>query len=474
MAPLKSMAGSKMGLNTLSGRFLILTVIFVMLAEVMIFVPSIARFREDYLLLRLERAQIAALAVLANDMIEPDVEAELLDSAGVFNVVLRRNDSSQLILSSPMTAMVDERFDLRDAPATTLMMDAVRRLFDTTPRVITLLGQPVREGGLLIEVTMNTGSLRMAMIDYGLNILLLSAVISAITALMLFVAVRGIIVLPIKRVVAVMQAYARAPEDARTVIMPDSGVQELREAEEALASMQTEITSALRQKERLAQLGGAVAKVSHDLRNILTVTQLMADRMEGSADPTVQKVAPKLINSVSRAVNLCESTLAFGKAEEPAPNLSQVHLSALVDDVIEGERLAAGSDSVVMINGDIPKTLEIRADAEQLHRVLSNLVRNARQAVAATGNEGSVFISGIEEETEWCLLVRDTGPGLPPKARENLFTAFQGNARKGGTGLGLTISAELIRGHGGRLELAGSDETGTCFAIHMPKQQEIR
>ncbi|MGB0901524.1 sensor histidine kinase [Halocynthiibacter sp.] len=463
-----------MGLNTLSGRFLILTVIFVMLAEVMIFVPSIARFREDYLLLRLERAQIAALAVLANDMIEPDVEAELLDSAGVFNVVLRRNDSSQLILSSPMTAMVDERFDLRDAPATTLMMDAVRRLFDTTPRVITLLGQPVREGGLLIEVTMNTGSLRMAMIDYGLNILLLSAVISAITALMLFVAVRGIIVLPIKRVVAVMQAYARAPEDARTVIMPDSGVQELREAEEALASMQTEITSALRQKERLAQLGGAVAKVSHDLRNILTVTQLMADRMEGSADPTVQKAAPKLINSVSRAVNLCESTLAFGKAEEPAPNLSQVHLSTLVDDVIEGERLAAGSDSVVMINGDIPKTLEIRADAEQLHRVLSNLVRNARQAVAATGNEGSVFISGIEDETEWCLLVRDTGPGLPPKARENLFTAFQGNARKGGTGLGLTISAELIRGHGGRLELAGSDETGTCFAIHMPKQQEVR
>lgn len=461
-----------MGLNTLSGRFLILTVIFVMLAEIMIFVPSVARFREDYLLLRLERAQIAALAVLANDMIDPAVEAELLDSAGVYNVVLRRNDASQLVLSSPMPAMVDERYDLRDAPALTLIRDAIKRLFDPTPRMITVLGQPVREGGLQIEVTMGTGPLRMAMMDYGVNILILSAVISVITALMLFIAVRGMIVMPIKRVVATMQAYARAPEDARTVIMPDSGVKELHEAETALQSMQTEITGALRQKERLAQLGGAVAKVSHDLRNILTVTQLMADRMEGVADPTVQKVAPKLINSVSRAVHLCESTLAFGKAEEPAPNLEQIPLAPLVDDVIEAERLSAGEDSLITIAGEIPEGLEIRADSEQLHRVLSNLVRNARQALTATGTSGSICISGTEDDTEWCLLVRDTGPGLPAKARENLFTAFQGNARKGGTGLGLTISAELIRGHGGRLELAGSDENGTCFAIHLPRQAE--
>lgn len=461
-----------MGLNTLSGRFLILTVIFVMLAEIMIFVPSVARFREDYLLLRLERAQIAALAVLANDMIDPAVEAELLDSAGVYNVVLRRNDASQLVLSSPMPAMVDERYDLRDAPALTLIRDAIKRLFDPTPRMITVLGQPVREGGLQIEVTMGTGPLRMAMMDYGVNILILSAVISVITALMLFIAVRGMIVMPIKRVVATMQAYARAPEDARTVIMPDSGVKELREAETALQSMQTEITGALRQKERLAQLGGAVAKVSHDLRNILTVTQLMADRMEGVADPTVQKVAPKLINSVSRAVHLCESTLAFGKAEEPAPNLEQIPLAPLVEDVIEAERLSAGEDSLITIDGEIPEGLEIRADAEQLHRVLSNLVRNARQALTATGTSGSICISGTEDDTEWCLLVRDTGPGLPAKARENLFTAFQGNARKGGTGLGLTISSELIRGHGGRLELARSDENGTCFAVHLPRQAE--
>ena len=89
-------------LNSLSGRFLILTTVFVMLAEILIFVPSVARFREDYLLARLERAQIASLALLANDMIDSELEAELLENAEVLNVVLRRDEVRQLMLSSPM------------------------------------------------------------------------------------------------------------------------------------------------------------------------------------------------------------------------------------------------------------------------------------------------------------------------------------------------------------------------------------
>ena len=87
--------------NTLSGRFLALTIVFVMLAEVLILVPSIANFREDYLLTRLERAQIASLALLAtDDVIDEDLEGELLSNAGVYNIVLRRDEVRQLILSS--------------------------------------------------------------------------------------------------------------------------------------------------------------------------------------------------------------------------------------------------------------------------------------------------------------------------------------------------------------------------------------
>ena len=454
-------------LNTLSGRFLILTTIFVMLAEILIFVPSVARYREDFLLARLERAQIASLALLADEMIDPELEAELLLNAGVYNVVLRRDELRQLVLSSPVPGAIAETYDLREATPLTLVRDAMARLLEPETEMIRVIGNPFRDGGLLIEITIDTAELRGAMIDYGLRILALSAVISVITALLLFLAVRVLLVKPIKGVVGHIQSYAAAPEDARRVIRPSASVAELREAEEALQSLQTQLTQALKQKERLAQLGGAVARVSHDLRNILTSAQLFTDRIEMSEDPAVKRMAPKLVNSITRAVSLCESTLAFGRAEEPAPVLTLVNLASLVGDVLDSERLAIG-DADVSLSEDVPGSLMVRADPEQLYRVLSNLVRNARQAIVGSGRPGEINIAARAEEDDWVIVVSDTGPGLPPKARDHLFQPFQGGARKGGSGLGLAIAMELIRGHGGTLSLARSDETGSVFEIRLP------
>lgn len=456
-------------LSSLSGRFLVLTLVFVMLAEILIFVPSMARFRYDLLQLRLEQAQIASLALLATDgPITPDLEAELLRNAQVMNVVLRRDEMRQLVLSSPIPEEVVATYDLREAGPWTLIKDAIAQLWDTRNRVVRVIGSPTQEAGLLIEVTMDTKALRHAMVEYGLRILWLSAMISGVTAALLFLAVRRLIVAPIGRVVRSMTAYAQAPEDARRVIAPAARVSELRAAEEALQSLQTQMTGALRQRERLAQLGGAVAKISHDLRNILTSAQLFADRIEGSTDPMVARAAPKLVSSISRAVSLCESTLAFGKAEEPPPRLTRFPLRMLAEDVISGEGL--GEEGPVQAVIDIPAGVMVRADAEQLYRVLSNLIRNARQAIEATGQPGTVEIAGGEDDAGWWIRVGDTGPGLPPKAREHLFTAFQGGARKGGTGLGLAIAAELVRGHGGTLDLVTSDEQGTEFLIRLPRE----
>ncbi|WP_368186143.1 sensor histidine kinase [Aestuariibius sp. HNIBRBA575] len=455
-------------LNSLSGRFLILTTVFVMLAEILIFVPSVARFREDYLLLHLERAQIASLSLLADDMIDADLEAELLSNAGVFNVVLRRDEISQLMLSSTIPAPIHKSFDMRDATAWVLIRDAMMRLVDTEDRIIRVIGNPVQDGGLLIEVTMETAGLRAAIIDYGLRILILSAVISVFTAALLFIAVRAFLVKPIKSVVHQIQHYAAAPEDARRIIMPSAGVTELREAELALATMEETLTGALRQKDRLAQLGEAVSKISHDLRNILTSAQLFTDRMQMVDDPTIQRLAPKLVGSITRAVNLCESTLAFGSVNEPAPRLTRVLVSDLFSDVIDSERLAVG-DYDLSFSEDVAANLLVRADEEQLFRVVANLARNARQAIVASGKPGEICLSAYEEDDNWWIKIRDTGPGLPPKAQEFLFQPFQGGIRKGGSGLGLAISAELIRGHGGVLELSRTDETGTEFAICLPK-----
>ncbi|MEL6690681.1 MAG: HAMP domain-containing sensor histidine kinase [Pseudomonadota bacterium] len=440
-----------------------------MLAEVFIFVPSIARFREDFLLQRIERSQIASLVLLAEDTITPNLEDELLENAGVYNVVLRRDEARQLVLSSPVIQPIHATYDLRDPTAFELIRDAFICLFDTEERVIRVIGNPTREAGLLIEITLGTTELRRAMIDYGLTILALSAAISVFTAVLLFFAVQRLLVMPIQGVVQAMKRYSRAPEDARNIIEPGAGVLELRQAEDALLSLQTDLTSSLKQKDRLAQLGAAVAKVNHDLRNILTSAQLFTDRIETSEDPLVKRLAPKLVKSITRAVNLCEATLTFGKADEAPPKLDRIELAPLISDLVESEQLAAQGD--VQLTHDVPDDMVVRVDPEQLYRVVGNLTRNARQALQAAHRAGVINVRASEDEANWWIRISDDGPGLPAKAQEKLFKPFEGGARAGGSGLGLAIAAELIRGHGGELTLESTGPEGTTFALSLPKSE---
>ncbi|WEF25123.1 HAMP domain-containing sensor histidine kinase [Paracoccus sp. S3-43] len=463
-----------MQLNTISGRFAALTIIFVMLAEILILVPALASFRLDYLESRLERGQIASLAVLASDKsLADELEAELLQSAGLLNVVLRRDDIRQLVLSSRIPSPVVQTYDLREDGLVQTIDDALGTLLNRRNEVIRVIGAPVNQAGQLIEITMETAPLRASMIEFGVRLLLLSAAFSILTAILLNVAVQRLVLVPIRRVISHMVSYAEAPEDARHIITPDARLTELRDAETALQALQKTVTSSLKQKERMAQLGQAVAKISHDLRNILTTAQIFADRLEDSGDPKVKRAAPKLVNSISRAVNLCETTLAFGKAEEPAPTLSRFNLAPLAAEVVEAETLASGDGPRVEFLCDIPPSLTIRADRDQLYRVLANLARNARQAIEGTGQPGTVEIGAGETDGDWWIRVGDTGPGLPEKAREYLFKPFAGSARKGGTGLGLTIAADLVRGHGGRLDLVRSDAEGSEFMIHIPRDMAI-
>ncbi|MGY6549218.1 MAG: sensor histidine kinase [Roseinatronobacter sp.] len=459
--------------SSLSARFLWLVIIFVMLAEVLIFMPSVARFREDYLLARLERAQIASLALLASDgAIGSDLAGELLENAGVLNVVLRRDAVRELILASPIPGKIDATYDLRDPSALTLIRDALDEMRRSEPRIIRVIGDPVQEAGLLIEVTLDTARLQAELWEYGRRILLLSLVISGFTALLLYLSIQALVVSPMQRVIRSMAAYAQAPEDATRIMTPTSTVRELRAAEEALNKMQTDLSGLLRQKDRLAQLGGSVARISHDLRNILSTASILADRLEISDDPSVKRAAPKLVASLSRAINLCESTLTFGKAQEPPPKLTRLRIAHVIEDVVESEKLALGEGADIRFLTDLEPDLVALADAEQLFRVLGNLIRNARQAIEATGQEGVIEILAKParqgDQNGVAIRIGDTGPGLPPKAREHLFEAFQGGARKGGVGLGLAIAAELVRAHGGRLELIRSDNEGTEFRIWLP------
>ena len=454
--------------NTLSGRFLGLTILFVVIAEVLFFVPSMARFRLDYLQGRLELAQLAALARLAtaDDQLAPAVQSELLETAGVLNIVLRRDDVRELMLEAPEVPTVEQTFYLATAGSWRLMRDAMRVFLTDRDRVIRVVGRTRQGARSEIEVTLHEWPMREAMVAQGLRILYISLAISLATAALLFLAVQRLIVRPIGRVVGHMTAYRDDPEDTTRIIAPTSSARELREAESALQDLELRLTAALRQKERLAGLGAAVAKISHDLRNLLTTAQLMADRIEASADPGVRRTAPKLVGSLARAISLCERTLAYGRAEELPPVPTVFALGPLVGEVLANEAEAATSSAELVTT--VPETLAVRADADQLYRVLANLVRNAAQAIEAGGKDGRISVSAGEEAGQTVIRVSDTGPGLPQKARDNLFQPFRGGVRQGGTGLGLVIASELVRGNGGTLALEQTGPRGSVFRISLP------
>lgn len=470
-------------MRSLSGRLLLLTVLFVMLAEVLIFVPSLARFREDYLRERLEAANIVAIAMQGREYVsamdpggdrfavakdDDGLEWQLLNSAQVRSIALREGGGKRPVLRGDWGEPVAETFFLDEATTLDKIVEAVTVLVNPQPdRVIRVIGAPDPERwpmGDAVDVTMKEAQLVTAMRDFGLRILKLSLVISLLTAALVFLSLNRWLVRPVRRLIDTMTDFRRSPEAAR-ILDAGPGKTELDEAGRELSAMQTEVRAALIQKTRLAELGEAVAKINHDLRNMLGTAQLLADRLERSDDPMVRKTAPKLLRSLDRATELCTRTLAFGKADEPAPIRRRVQLARLVEEVHDAVFLDEGRIALAV---DMAPDLYVEADPDQLFRILQNLSRNAEQAMTGTGQGTSLAITGRREGGVVRIDVTDDGPGMPVSARENLFKAFRGSARKGGTGLGLHIARDLARNHGGDVELLDSTAGGTTFRITIP------
>lgn len=449
----------------LSLRLLILTIGFVMLAEVLIFVPSVAQFRLTWLESKLEKAQLASLALEAtsDNMISPTLEAELLANAMVKAVVLKRAETRTLMLSDNMPTVPDAVFDLREANFVELLGDALATLVRTDNRTINVVGQATLEAGQYIEIILAEEPLRSDMAAYGLNIFLLSLVISLFTASLLFLVLNAMIVRPMGRIAQNIDEFRDNPEDAARII-PDSNRQdEIGTVEHGLHDMQEQVRGALKQKTHLANLGAAVAKISHDLRNILASAQLVSDRLAGSADPKVRKMTPTLMRAIDRAVTLCDQTLRYGRAEGPRPRPVEFELTPIVDEIAVS--LGLNHDGELTLSNKVPPGFMVYADPDNLFRAVQNLARNA---VEATVNSGEVHVSARREGGEVIIDVADTGPGLPPKALENLFQPFTGSARSGGTGLGLVNVREIVEAHRGRVELVRSDARGTLFRIGLP------
>lgn len=450
----------------LSGKLLIMTILFVMIAEVLIFIPSSAVFRHNWLKERAEYAGLLTLAIegVPNFMGTEMLSEQFMKDTSVSMVAQKREGRSQLVLGMPPTSLKVIVADLRTPDRLSNFLETFRAFFGTGEGHIRILSTPTVQGVDALEVLVPQSALKQALLDYCHNIMLWSFAISILTGLMIYAALSQMIVKPIQRLAGGLAAFREDPRKRIGDGVKITRADEIGQLEHEFVDMKEGVRTAFQQQERLATLGMAMAKINHDLRNVMTSAQLISDRLADDKEERVATMGARLVKAVERGVKLCEATLSFSQSVEERPDPKSVRLASLI-----GEAAAdvMAEEGLVKFSNKVPTDMVVHADPDQMYRVFHNLFRNAVQAMSESTDK-RLSISAMSMDDKACIEVTDTGPGLPKTALDNLFKAFTSSARKGGTGLGLTISRELARANGGNLTLKNTDENGTVFNVSLP------
>jgi signal transduction histidine kinase len=457
--------GMPIMLRSLSARLLILIFLFIMLCEVFVYVPSIARYRLTYLKNAIADAHLAMLALEAapKSEISPNLTRRLLREARAHVVVKRVPGQPKRMLIEEMPPAVSATYDLRHVGVVSLIWDAFEALVEPGDRVLRIIDTPATEPRAVMEILIDEGPMQRDMYDYSRRILILSLIISFFTATLVFISLRWLLIRPLRRLTQNMVDFSADPADADRRMVPSGRTDEIGVAEQELRNMQSGLRAALKQNARLAALGAAVTKINHDLRNMLASAQLVSDRLASSDDPHVKRVVPTLIRSIDRAVRLCTQTLDFARSDTDKPRVEAFALDELVEEVFAAQTLP---DEGQRLENKLASRFMVTADRGQIYRVIANLVRNALQA----GADEVVVEAARDAEAGRgvAVTIRDNGPGVPEPVRAGLFEPFHASATKGGSGLGLAIAREIVAGHGGTIELVDPDRTGARFRFTLP------
>ena len=321
-----------------------------------------------------------------------------------------------MLASADLPAKIDRDIDLRNMSVWSAIVDTFEVMLETGNQSIRVVG-PAPGSAQFIEVVIDEQPLRQAMYRFSRNVLLVSLAIAAITSALVYLALHYLFVRPMRRLTASLVGFHENPESSTHIIVPSQRGDEIGVAERELSDMQRDLVSMLHQKSRLAALGLAVSKINHDLRNLLASSQLLSDQLASVPDPRVQRFAPKLMRSLERAIDFCQSTLSYGRAQEAAPDRRMMLVEPVVAEVRESAGLA--SDASITWISAIERGLSVDADPDQLFRVLLNLVRNATQALESRPKSDAatlqIRITGRREGAVAILEVADTGPGVPAR-----------------------------------------------------------
>jgi signal transduction histidine kinase len=443
-------------------------VLFALIGEAGILVPTLASFHRNWLQERVNAAQIAALALEAapDQAITESLRHELLENAGVRRVALKRDGARELRLDamSDSDAMPEVRtIDLRSMDGVGSAVSAIEALVAPAERMLVVLALPRFESGEFIEIVMPEAPLKRDLRAYAAKMATGSIAWVLIFSWLIYLTLNAALVRPMRRLTAHIEQFSQSPDDASRAIRPSGREDEIGRAEDALATLEGKVRSILRQRARLAGLGGAVAKLAHDLRNSIATAQLVTERLSESDDPQVRKNAPRLERVIARAGGLAEAAMRYGRAEEPTPLLQRVMLF----DALEEAASDALAPFVAEWRNDSAADLAVFADAEHLHRIAANLIRNAAQASANAGKPLRVLARARVVRDITVVEICDSGPGVPEPLRARLFEPFGASTRKDGAGLGLAIARELATAMGGDVDLADSGPGGSIFAITL-------
>lgn len=446
--------------NSLSARVILFSLLVTVLVTSMMALPLIANYSITWLKERSEAAYLIAMALeeSPNGLVDTALQSRLLRQANILGITILKRDGSILMLGAEMPLVHDLTYDLRQANAYTMLKLLLQTVTIPGRKIIHVTGEAEELGSELVEIDVGCHTL-FTVASGNTQRAVGTALITALLVSIFFYGFLQIsVVQPLQRLTRSIIAFRKAPEDASRAHVPSGRVDEIGIAEQAFVRMQGDIRNALRLRAHLAAIGGAVARIQHDLRGLLASAMVMSDPLETSRDPEVKRIAPGLMAAIDRAVELCRSSVSYARNGAISMEMETFTLAPLVDELAKD----CQARSRTLIN-QVPPHLQVVADRFQLYRALDNLVRNALEAGAQQVTVAAWYEGDVLE-----LEVADDGPGIPEKIVNHLFTPFVASTKIGSTGLGLSITREIVNAHGGEIELHSSAPGETVFRLWLP------
>jgi signal transduction histidine kinase len=465
----------------LAARVLAVTIGFVLLAMSLFYVTRLTAHREMLLHGKISAVQttVEAFGMAGPTPPPQDLSQRILNSVDVKWMAIETPTGRRefVIAGGPPAGVESIIADDNSYPES---MAATFHALFAAPRTVVKLSAPAQASEPAIEFAFDETTLVQSLRRVSYNFLTISLTIAAVVTCVLWAALWRMVLQPVRRLTSNIIAFGESPQDASRVIAPTGRGNEIGRAEAALAVMQGSLAHELAQGKRLAELGMAVARINHDLRNILSAAQLISDRLATIPDPLAQRLAPRLVATLDRAIQFCQSTLTYGASRELPPSRRRFDLSELVSQVVEAG--TAEHEVAIDYNIDIPPRFCVYADPDHMLRVLENLSRNAAQALmakgATDGRPKAIRFAAIRTDGLALVEISDTGPGFPPDQHDRIFEPFHKSTSDVGAGLGLAIAADLVTRNGGAITLAPAKADdfycGARFLIKLPTAEGAR